>query len=108
LYRGISNFKKGYQPRTNIVKDEKHDLVADFHSILPRWRKYCSQLLNIHAVSEVRQTEIHTAQPLVPEQSTSEVELVIEKLKSHRSPGIGQIPTELIKTGGRTIRYKIH
>jgi len=28
LYRGISNFKKGYQPRTNIVKDEKGDLVA--------------------------------------------------------------------------------
>ena len=23
LYRSISDFKKGYQPRTNIVKDEK-------------------------------------------------------------------------------------
>jgi hypothetical protein len=23
LYRGINDFKKGYQPRTNIVKDEK-------------------------------------------------------------------------------------
>jgi len=29
LYRGISDFKKGYQPRTNIVKDDKGDLVAD-------------------------------------------------------------------------------
>jgi len=28
LYRGISDFKKGYQPRTNIVKDDKGDLVA--------------------------------------------------------------------------------
>ena len=27
LYRGISDVKKGYQPRTNIVKDEKGDLV---------------------------------------------------------------------------------
>ena len=25
LYRGISYFKRGYQPRTNIVKDEKDD-----------------------------------------------------------------------------------
>ena len=25
LYRGISDFKKGYQPRRNIVKDEKGD-----------------------------------------------------------------------------------
>jgi hypothetical protein len=23
LYRGINEFKKGYQPRTNLVKDEK-------------------------------------------------------------------------------------
>ena len=29
LYRGFSGFKKGYQPRTNIVKDEKGDLVTD-------------------------------------------------------------------------------
>jgi len=34
LYRGISNFKKGYQPRTNIVKEEKGDLVTDSQSIL--------------------------------------------------------------------------
>ena len=28
LYRGINDFKKGYQPRCNIVKDEEGDLVA--------------------------------------------------------------------------------
>jgi len=29
LYKGINDFKKGYQPKTYIVKDEKGDLVAD-------------------------------------------------------------------------------
>ena len=29
LYRVINDLKKGYQPRTIIVKDEKGDLVAD-------------------------------------------------------------------------------
>ena len=48
LYRGINDSKKGHQPRTNIVKDEKSDLVAVSHSILSRWRNYFSQLLNIH------------------------------------------------------------
>ena len=38
LYRGISDFKKGYQPRTNIIKDETGDLVTDSYSILARWR----------------------------------------------------------------------
>jgi hypothetical protein len=43
LYRGINEFKKGYQPRTNFLKDERGDLFADPHKILNRWRNYfCS------------------------------------------------------------------
>ena len=81
LYRGINDFKKGYQPRCDIVMDEKGDLVADSRSIVARWRNYFSQMLNVHGVSNVRQAEIHTAKPLVPEPSVLEVELAIEKLK---------------------------
>ena len=69
MYRGINDFKKGYQPRTNVVKDEKGDLVADCYSIVARWRNYFSQLLNVYGLNEVRQTEIHIAEPLVPESS---------------------------------------
>jgi hypothetical protein len=29
FYRGFSDFKKGYRPGTNTVKNEKDDLVAD-------------------------------------------------------------------------------
>ena len=100
--------KKGYQPRTRIVKDEKGDLVADSQSIMARWRNYFYQILNVHGVSDVRQAEIHTAEPLVSEPSVLEAELAIEKLKSHKSPGIGQIPAELIKAGGGTIRCAIY
>jgi hypothetical protein len=38
LYRGINDFKKGYQPRSNVVKDENGDLLADSNSILDRWK----------------------------------------------------------------------
>jgi hypothetical protein len=108
LYRGINDFKKGYQPRTIIVKDEEGDLVADSHSIMTRWKNYFSQLLNIHGAKDVRQEEIHTAEPLVPEPSAFEVELAIEKLKNHKSPSMDQIQAELIKAGGRTICCAIH
>ena len=63
-----------------------------------------SQLLNVHGVHDVRQTETHTAEPLVPEPNVSEFELAIEKLESHKSPDIDQIPAELFKEGGRRIR----
>jgi hypothetical protein len=81
LYRGINEFKKGYQPRTNLVKDENGDLFAESHSILNRWKNYFSQLLNEYRVSNVRKTEIHTAEPLVPEYSPFEVEIAIAKLQ---------------------------
>ena len=45
----------------NIVVDEKGDLVTDSHIILGRWTNHFTQLLNLHGVHDVRQTEIHTA-----------------------------------------------
>jgi hypothetical protein len=74
LFRGISVFNKGYQPRTNIVEDEKGDLVTDFYSILAKWGNHLSQPFNIYGVSDVRQT-------LVPEPSDFDIEMDFEKLK---------------------------
>jgi len=55
-----------------------------------------------------RQTEIHTAQPLVPEGSASEMEMAMEKPNRYKSPGTEQIPAELIKAGSWAIRSEIH
>jgi hypothetical protein len=64
------------------VKDENGDLLADSHNILNGWKNYVSQLLDEHNVSDVRQIEVHTAEPLVPGPSRLEVEISIAKLKS--------------------------
>jgi hypothetical protein len=46
LYRRINEFKRGYQPRSNLVKHENCDLLADSNIII--WQKdYFSQLLNV-------------------------------------------------------------
>ena len=50
-----------YKPSTNMVKDEKGDLVTDSHSILDRQTNHFSQLLNVQWVNDDRQAEIHTA-----------------------------------------------
>jgi hypothetical protein len=78
LYRDIRDFKKGYQSRTNVGKDEKGDLVTDCYSIVAGWRNQFSQLFIADGVSDVRQTEKHTAEPLAPEPSAFEVEMAIE------------------------------
>jgi hypothetical protein len=43
LYRGIKEFKRAYQPRSNLVKDENGDLLADSKTIINRWESYFSQ-----------------------------------------------------------------
>jgi hypothetical protein len=62
----------------------------------------------VHSVSEVRQIEGHTAEPLVPGPSRLEVEVDIAKLKKYKSPGSDQIPAELIQAGGEILLSAIH
>jgi hypothetical protein len=71
------------------VKDENGDLLADSHNILNRWKNYFSWLLNVHNVSDVREIEVHTAEPLVPGPSCFEVD--------------DQIPTELFQAEGKIL-----
>jgi hypothetical protein len=68
------------------VKDENCDLLSDSHNILNTRKKYLSQLLNVYRVSDIRQIKIHTAEPLVPDPSSFEVEIVTAKLERYKSP----------------------
>jgi hypothetical protein len=62
----------------------------------------------VHNVSGVRQTEVHTAEPLVPGPSRLEVEITIAKFKKYKSPGSDQILAELLKAGGEMLLSVIH
>jgi hypothetical protein len=99
-YRCITEFKKSYQPKTNLVKDERGDLLADPQGILTMWKNYFCQLLNVQGAGGIRQAEIHTAEPFVPEPIAARFEVVIRKLKRYKASGSDQIPAELIPVGG--------
>jgi hypothetical protein len=83
-------------------------MLADSYNILNRWKNYFSQLLNVHRVSDVRQMEIYTAEPLIPEPSPSQVEIAVADLKRYRSPKILQIPVELFHAGGEILQSEVH
>jgi hypothetical protein len=107
LYRGINVFKKGIDININIIQDENDNLLPHPHSVLNRWKNFFNQVLNVHGV-HVRQMDIYTAEPLVPEPSLVEVEIAIGNLKSYKSPGTDNIPAELIKAGAETLYSEIH
>jgi hypothetical protein len=91
-----------------LVKDERCDLLPDNHKILNLWKNYLCELLNVHGECAVRQNEIHTAEPFVPDPDASVVEVAIGKLKSYKSPGVDQIQAEIIQAGGETLLSEIH
>jgi hypothetical protein len=108
LYMSINEFKKGYHLRANSVKDGRGDLLADPHKILNWWRNYYCQLSNVHGLGGVSQKEMHTAEPFVPDSSSSGVEDPIGKQKTYKFPGVDQIPEKLIQAGGEILRSEIH
>ncbi|PNF42964.1 hypothetical protein B7P43_G11334 [Cryptotermes secundus] len=75
--------RRGYQPSSNLVKDENGDLLADSHNILNRWRNCFSP-------------------------NHLEVESAIAKLERNKSPGSDQISAELIQANGEILRSGIH
>jgi hypothetical protein len=64
--------------------------------------------LIVHGVNDVRKTETHTAEPVVSETSALEVHMAVGKLKRHKSQGMEQKPTQLIKARGITTHSEIH
>jgi hypothetical protein len=57
----------------------------------------------VHNVSNVRQVETYTAEPIVPGPSTLKDETAIAKFKRYSSPGSDRIPTQLIEEKRRNI-----
>jgi hypothetical protein len=108
-YRGINEFKRGCQPRSNLIEDENGDLHAYSHKILSKWKNYSSQLLNVLDVSDVKQIEVHIAEPLVPGPShlEAEIEIDIAELRKYKSPGSDKVTAELIEARGETLLAEI-
>jgi len=54
------------------IQDPSRSNVDNLNNVkcnASRWRNYFSQLLNVHEDNDIRQAEIHTVEPLVPELS---------------------------------------
>jgi hypothetical protein len=69
---------------------------------LESWKEYFSELLNIECNFE--KEEIIVIPPnegcQLNDPTYNEVKNVVLKLKSHRSPGPDNVPTDLLKNGG--------
>jgi hypothetical protein len=57
---------------------------------------------------DVRQNDMHSAEPLESEPNAFEVEMAIEKLKRYKLPGIDEVPLELVQSGSKALCSETH
>jgi hypothetical protein len=86
------NLRKG-------TMNENGNLLTDPQRVLNMRKNFFNQELNVHGVHDVRQMDIKTAEPLVPEFSLVKMEITIGKLKKYKFLGTHQTPAKLIKAG---------
>jgi hypothetical protein len=60
LYRGITEFKKGYKPRTNTVKDKMGDLLEGSSTCMERMEELLLSAIECTGPGGVKETDIHT------------------------------------------------
>jgi hypothetical protein len=100
MYKGIIEFKKGYQPCAYVIKKYDGITVADTTSTLSRWKRFFSNLLNVNQSTSRGGSEVYTAEPDIPEPSLIEVQLAKGKLKRHKATGVYSISSEHNARGG--------
>ena len=78
ICKGNNGFKKGYQPRAYVIKNDDGTIAAVTTSIPIRWKQFYSNLLHVNQSTSHEGSEIYIEEPDVPELGLSEVECAIE------------------------------
>lgn len=109
-YLGINKIKKGYQPRSQMIKDVDGKLLTNPNEVVKRWKEHFEQLLNRpEPPSQLLDDEpIFGPEMEVPEPTIEEVTVAIKFLKNNKSPGSDNIPSEIWKHGGEALHHRMH
>ena len=96
FFQRVKNWRKGFQPRTNIISDEKGQLMADSGRVVARWGQYFRGLLNMeHPSADSTPPTLPHDMTIVPTISREELRRNLKSLKNNRAPGSDNNPGEL-------------
>lgn len=109
MYKGIRELKKGWQPQTNLCRDELGNLIGDQTKVLNRWKTFFQELLNSHTLERGQTIEPEGVEDgLTHEPTRQDVARAIKMMNNNRTPGEDKIPAEIFKYGGPVLTDEIY
>ena len=102
-YQTIKVLTKSQQPKTSVIEDKEGSVLTESAAVLKRWTEYCDDLYNYKLkadLDKIHEQEPRSSDPGSTQVLEEEVEEAVRSLKGGKSPGIDNIPAELIKYGG--------
>ncbi len=108
MYKGINSIRKGFQSRSQLMKDENGNIITGENELIERCGKYYNDLLNVNNDCTESESDIHTAELNVEEPSFREVRDALRKLKNNKAAGNDSLPAELLKFGGPELTCNIY
>ena len=102
-FQTVKDLTNTKQSKISTIEDKNGKTLTDLQEILNRWTEYCSELYNHKAGGDPSVLNVQENPPEdLSEDSVlkSEVEEAIKALKKGKSPGVDNIPAELMQAGG--------
>jgi hypothetical protein len=110
FYEEIKHFKQLQIILPTSCKDSGGNVILQIKDVLKRWKEYFCNILKPPTISyRINLTTTHISnQDEVEPPTYNKICSVINKLKIKKAAGTDNIPVELIRYGGRTLKKKIH
>ena len=93
------------QHKSAVIEDSSGNILTESTAVLNQWTEYCSDLYNyeLHPdISLLRSNQTTTQEAESLPVLREEVEEAVRNPREGKSPGVDNIPSELLKNGGET------
>jgi len=109
IFEGIRNFKQQITLPI-ICKDAEDNVISQTDLILARWKDYFCKILNTLKAIDIQNTvKVCTNnRSQIPLPSYNEIRSIINKLRLNKATDSDNMPPELLKHGGRTLKQKLY
>jgi len=114
-YKLVRQLTGGFKSRGRAIKDKEGQLLTSPDAIKNRWTEYASELYrkqqqcDYEMIADLKRRSCDEDETDMNNNILrEEVAAAVKKLKDNKSPGVDEIPAELIKAGGEDMISALH